>query len=98
MDAQVARRTLLAIRQRRSLNATTGTWITTPPGGLVAPIIVPIGSVLKEITFAYLSTAAGLNLGLWKTGLTTGADLTAPKIRGGVNPAHVVIEIVGTLL
>ena len=54
----------------------------------MAPVIVPVGSVLKEITFAYFSTAGTLNLGLWRKGLTTGWSLIAPNPPTGLNLAN----------
>jgi hypothetical protein len=72
----------------RVLGATTGTALATPPGGLMAPVIVPVGSVLKEITFAYFSTAGALNLALWKKGLTTGWNLLAPNPPTGLGLAN----------
>ena len=63
----------------RVLNAAMGASLLTPPGGLMAPVIVPVGSVLKEITFAYFSTAGTLNLALWRKALTTGWSLLAPN-------------------
>jgi len=76
------------IGEGRSLSAATGTSITTPPGGLMAPVIVPVGSVLKEITFAYFSTAGALNLALWKKNLTSGWALLAPNPPTGLNLAN----------
>jgi hypothetical protein len=71
--------------QVRLVTAVNGTSITTPPGGLMAPVVVPVGSVLKEITFAYFSTAGTLNLALWKKGLTTAWNLLAPSPPTGLN-------------
>jgi len=74
--------------QGRSVNAPTGTSIVTPPGGLLAPIVAPVGSVLKEITFAYFSTTGTLNLALWKKVLTSGWSLLAPNPPMGLNLAN----------
>jgi hypothetical protein len=74
--------------QGRALNAATGTSILTPPGGLVAAVIVPIGAVLKEITFAYFSPAGALTVALWKKALTTGWALVAPHPPTGLDLAN----------
>jgi len=79
--------------QGRFINAASGTSSATAAGGLLAPVIVPVGNVLKEITFAYFSTADGLNLGLWRKRLTTGWALIAPNPPTGLNlPAGADIQ------
>jgi hypothetical protein len=63
----------------RRLSAGTGASILTPTGGLMTPLIAPVGSVLREITFAYLSTAGTPNLAVWRKRLTTGWSVLAPS-------------------
>jgi hypothetical protein len=56
--------------QGRSMSASTGASLITPTGGLMAPLFLPAGAVLKEVLFAYASPAGAATLGVWKKTLT----------------------------
>jgi hypothetical protein len=62
----------------RLVNASTGASLLVAPGGLLAPIEVPIGSVLKEVVFAYGSPAGAPRLAIWKKPLTSGYAVIPP--------------------
>lgn len=54
----------------RSVNQTTGISVVTGTGGLVAPLALPVGATLREVTVAYTASTAGPVLGVWKKPLT----------------------------
>jgi hypothetical protein len=44
--------------------------VATGTGGLVAPLDLPVGSTLREVTVGYAATAAGPVFGVWKKSIT----------------------------
>lgn len=60
----------LASSSGRAVNQITGVAITTGSGGLVAPLQLPVGATLREVTLAYSAPTAGPVLGVWRKPLT----------------------------
>jgi hypothetical protein len=54
----------------RTVNQATGTSVSTGTGGLVAPLDLPVGATLREVTVGYAAATAGPVLGVWKKSIT----------------------------
>jgi hypothetical protein len=54
----------------RSVSQLAGISISTGAGGLVAPLDVPVGATLREVTVSYQATSAGPVFGVWKKPIT----------------------------
>jgi hypothetical protein len=67
----------------RVVSATSGTTVVTAGLGVMAPILVPVGSRIKEVTLTYISPAGAATLNLYKKPLLS-SYLRAPSAPNAV--------------
>ena len=76
-----------------------GAGVVTAPGALVAPVVLPVGATLREVTLAYVSASGSATLSLFRKPLTgsyaqVGADMVLPAGAGVQTATITVNEVV----